>query len=349
MSFNKPLMTCLGLCAAIWTGATALPACADPGTPWTSAVLPQGTQTHDITDLGVNAIAAAVMNTPSSPPPAALPPPVAADAIAGDAPAVPPSPGRPVTAADAAQDSAATVPVCDGYFAQARALAPLLVPAIKALQAHDSASLISQLPSLEAAFDALPPDEVKPEVCNGNHVNAYTRQQYMELSVLRAHGADTGFPANLPVVKQPELAQPSLAFLVGWTKYEQKDFDGALAAVARGLAMFPSDHNLQHEYMSTLLQLKQGSQVVAFVDSSLTGTYDYDDRERASLYEGRGIGLLMLHAADAADENFSLAQRYYYTDEVKSLQDTLRAARAAAQAPAPVAVPAPAGQAQQSH
>ena len=341
MSFNKSLMTCLGLCAAIWSGAVALPACADPATPWTAAVLPQGTPVHDISDLGVNAIAAAVLNTPLSPPPATLPPPVAADAIAGDTPVVPPTAGRPATAGDAAQDSAATVPVCDGYFAQSRALAPVMVPAIKALQTHDSASLITQLPGLQAAFDALPPDEVKPEVCGGNHINAYTRQEYMELSVLRAHGADTGMP-NLPVVKQPELAQPSLAFLIGWTKYEQKDFDGALAALARGLVMFPQDHNLQHEYMSTLLQLKQGSQVVAFVDQALTGTYDYDDRERATLYEGRGIGLLMLHAADAADENFSLAQRYYYTDEVKGLQDALRTARAGAQGTAPAAPAAPA-------
>ena len=347
MSFNKPLITCLGLCAGIWTCAVALPAGADPATPWTAAVLPQGTAAHDISDLGVNAIAAAVLNTPSNPPPATLPPPVAADAIAGDAPVGPPSPGQPTTAADAAQDSAATVPVCEGYFAQSRALVPVVAPAVKSLQAHDSASLITQLPGLEAAFDALPPDEVKPEVCNGNHINAYTRQEYMELSVLRAHGVDTGLPASLPVVKQPELAQPSLAFLVGWTKYEQKDFDGALAAIARGLGMFPSDHNLQHEYMSTLLQLKQGSQVVAFVDQALTRTYDYDDRERATLYEGRGIGLLMLHAADAADENFSLAQRYYYTDEVKGLQDALRTARAAAQGTAPAT--APAAPAQPSH
>ncbi len=57
----------------------------------------------------------------------------------------------------------------------------------------------------------------------------------------------------------------------------------------------------------------------------------------------------MLHAADAADENFSLAQRYYYTDEVKGMQDALRTARAAAQGTAPAAAPAPAAPAQPSH
>ena len=43
--------------------------------------------------------------------------------------------------------------------------------------------------------------EVKAEVCNGNHINAYTVHQYLELSMLRAKDVNIGFPADLPIVQ----------------------------------------------------------------------------------------------------------------------------------------------------
>ena len=225
---------------------------------------------------------------------------------------------------------------CEAYFAQSRAVAPIIEPAFKAMAAHDAAALETQMPALEAAFKDLPSEEIKPEVCGGTHINAYTRHQFLELSVMRAHGVDTGLPASLPLIKQPELSLGPMAFVIGWTKYGEKDYGGALAVFGKGLAMFPHEHNLQHEYMATLLAQKQGEQAIAFVDTVLTGTFDLDDRERANFFEGRAIGLIMLHAGDAADADFSAAQKYFFTEEVKSLQDSLRASRAAAQAKAPV-------------
>ncbi len=332
MSIRQPLLTRLLTGAALLACITALPVqaqSADPGGPDSAAFKAEVGALHGFGDIGAGAIATLA---PSTSPDGAVVAPVAAGASAVDiAVAV-----GPVTAADVAQDSATTAGGCDAYFAQSRAVAPLVEPAFKAMAAHDAAGLETQMPALQAAFDALPSEEIKPEACGGTHINAYTRPQFLELAVLRAHGVDTGFPAGLPLVKQPELAQGPLAFVIGWTKYGEKDYGGALAVFGKGLTLFPHDHNLQHEYMATLLAQKQGAQAIAFVDSVLSGTYDLDDRERASFLEGRAIGLILLHAADAADSDFSAAQKYFFTAEVKSLQDSLHAARAAAQANAPV-------------
>ena len=322
----------LMLGATFLAGAMSAPAYAQTLAVAETGGTPSGLQPHDIAAMAAQAVADAAkapaqMTSPSLPA-------VAAEGSAGPVAAI------PATAADAARDSAATTTICEGYFAVAQSLAPLLQPAAKALQTHDVATLSALLPSLQAQLDQLPADEIRPELCGGNHINAYTREQFEELSVLRAHGVDTGFPANLPLVKQPELNQAGLAFVVGWTRYEQKDFTGALAALGKGLAMFPHDHALQAEYIGTLMQLKEGSEVIIYVDSVLNGTYDLDDKERANLFLARATGLLLVHALDAADQSLTLSLRYSYSDQVKALQNQLRAARAgtlppAAQAPAP--------------
>ncbi len=327
MSIRKSLHAGLWLSAACLAGAAALPAAAQVAA---TGVTAQALTPHDIDGLTAQAISDAAAGAGQAMAPTG---PVAADAAAGDAPVK----AGPTVAADLARDSAATTGTCDAYFTQSQALGPLLDPAVKALAAHDSATLIALLPSLQPQLDALPATEVRPEVCSGNHINAYTRHQFIELGVQRAHGVDTGLPAGLPLVKQPDLNQAGLAFVVGWARYEQKDYDGGLAALGKGLAMFPHDHALLNEYAATLVQLRQGAQVVTFVDGALANTYDLDDRERSTLYVARATGLLMLHALDASEQNLTIALRYHYSDQVKKMLDDMRAMRAAAgQAPAPV-------------
>jgi len=330
MSIRKSSFACLPLYALCLAGALAAAAHAEPVTLAAGGGVPM-TSLHGIGEVGGKAIAAAMTVAPQAP---------AAGPVVADADAEPvyggPATFMPMTAAERAQDSAAVTTICDGYFSQSEALAPAVGPATKAVMSRDLVSLGAQLANLSTLLDGLPAQEIRAEVCNANHINAYTSYQYFEIATLRAHGIDSGLPANLPLVKQPDLNQGGLAFIVGWAKYEQKDFAGAAAAYSKGLAMFPHAHGLQAEYAATLLSLQQGAQAVSFIDGVLQGTGDLNDDERGTFYEQRAVGLVLVHALDAADQNFTISLRYHYSEEVKNLQEQLRQARAqmAGQAPA---------------
>ncbi|HVZ30160.1 MAG TPA: hypothetical protein VG839_07180 [Asticcacaulis sp.] len=211
---------------------------------------------------------------------------------------------------------------CDAYFTRSQTLTPLLTPAYTAMKDKDAAAQKAMLLGLEAQLNALPATEIKAEVCT-DHINAYTTYQYIEARLQRTNGA-SHFPANLVIVKQPDLNQLTLPYVVGWIKYEQKDFTGALAAYAKGLAMFPHDHNLQQEYMATLVQLERYQDLIDFDDKVLTDTLDYDDTGLARTYRGRAIALMGLGNQKDADEAFTVSLRYSYTDDVADMQKQLR-------------------------
>lgn len=231
-------------------------------------------------------------------------------------------------AEDRGQDVVATTTICQGYFDQSQSLTTSLAAAFKSMAAADKASLQVLLPTMEKQLDDLLPYEIKPEVCDGNHINAYSSYQFFELNALRGNGVNSGFPANLPIVKQPDMNQPSLAYAVGWTKYELGDFDGALAAYGKGLAMFPHYHALQQEYVSALLQLKRAPQALSYIDNVLGGTYDLSDEERGKMFEGRGVALLMTGALDPAIDSLSVSLRYHYSEGVAKLVDELEQMKA---------------------
>lgn len=254
-------------------------------------------------------------------------------ATAGEAPVMEfPVASDRKSAADSAKDSAAMAGagICDAYFQTSSSFNAVLGQAYKAIGTRDLTTLYTLLPAMQAQLDTLTPYEIKPEVCNGNHVNAYTDYQYFEVATLRANGVATGMPADLPLVKQPDLNQSALAYAVGWTKFEQSDFDGALAAYGKGLAMFPHQHPLQTEYVATLLRLKRAQDVVTFIDNVFSNTNDLDDETRGTLFEGRGVGLLMMGYLDASEQSLDISLRYHYSDEVKQMLDQLRAVRAQA-------------------
>ncbi len=231
------------------------------------------------------------------------------------------------TAGDHAHDVVATTGICSAYFDQSIALVPNLSLAFKGM-AGDKTTLPALLPALSKQLDGLMPYEIKPEVCGGDHINAYTTYQFSELTILRAHNVDIGLPANLPIVKQPDLTLGALAYAVGWIRFEQQDYEGALSAFGKGLAMFPHDHTLQSEYIGTLLQLKRASQAVSFIDTVLSDTTDLDDETRSKMFAGRGIGFVMQGALDPAIDSMTVALRYQYSDEVKNMLDQLVALKA---------------------
>jgi hypothetical protein len=324
----KTTASILGLSCA------ALLACAAPGFAETTATPDLAKAMHPMTDMGLASRAIVTATTmPGATPKIA---PITADgaAAAADNGIVDlPTSSTFRTAGDAAHDSAttATTAVCDAYFTQSQSLDAALGPAFQAFGKHDVATLGTMLPNLQTLLAGLSPTEVKAEACDGTHINAYSTYDFFELSVLRDHGVDTGLPAALPLVKQPNMEQPLLAFIVGWTLYEQKDFQGALAAYGKGLTMFPHDHGLQSEYASTLQQLQRGAQTVSYTESVLAGTYDLSDQERAQVFIARAYGLVMMGRLDEADASLSISLRYGYTDLAKQMRDQLRQARAAAQ------------------
>ncbi len=318
MSIRKSSILRLLLGATCLAGAAALPAFAGPAPVVSDAGrLSHALVPHDV----IVASAQAIADAAKAPGKIA---PVTAEAAAADAAAA----AGPMTAADLDRDRPTGPAVCEGYFTQSQALSPLLEPAVEAMTKHDVASLTSQLPGLETALNALPGDEVRPELCGGTHINAYTRLQFVELNAERAHGVDIGFPANLPIVKQPDMNQPGLAFLVGWTKYEGGDFIGAQASLEKGLGMFPNAPSLQQEYVATLVKLQQGARVVNYVDSVFAHTTDLDDNDRATLFVARATGLLELHALDAAEQNLVVALAYHRSQEIMNMLTQVRSLKA---------------------
>lgn len=228
-------------------------------------------------------------------------------------------------AADAATPAAAaSSTTCEAYFAASRDMDTILGPAFAAISQHDIITLTKQLPALQAALDALPATEIRAEVCNGDHINAYTTYQYFELMTLRNHGASTGLPNDLIIVKQPDLNHGPLAFAVGWTRFEQQDYAGAAAADQKGLTLYPQDHGLQAEYMAALSRQQRWSDLLTFCDHVLETGLDMNDEVRGKTYGACGLALANLGQFAEADSALSVSLRYHQDSDVLALQNQVR-------------------------
>lgn len=214
---------------------------------------------------------------------------------------------------------------CEALFARSRAMSDPLAKAYDMMRSKDMSQAATTLATLEPMLNALPAVEIKPEVCGGDHINAYTTYQNLELNLKRAAGISSGFDNSLPIVKQPDLNQSALAYAVGWIKYEQGDFTGAKAAYAKGLAMFPHSHDLQNEYLAVMLQLNDAQGVVNYADQLLSDTHDYDDATRAKIYAARGAGEMVLGNDDEADSTFSVSLQYNFDQDTEDMQKAVEA------------------------
>ncbi|RYG32272.1 MAG: hypothetical protein EON93_11540 [Burkholderiales bacterium] len=229
-----------------------------------------------------------------------------------------------VFALAAAAPSAIAQETCDGYFTRSQTMGPLLTKAYAAMSPANLETLKQLLPELDSALTTLPAKEVAPEVCGGNHINAYTPHQHAQLSFLRARNVDIGFPTNLPIVKQPELNHSGIAYATGWIKYELGDFAGALAAFDKGLAMFPHNADLQNEKLATLVQLKRYADVSAYSEKVLADSYTLTDENRAKVWQARAVGMMGAKDNKGADEALTVAMRYADREETRALQKQLR-------------------------
>lgn len=221
-----------------------------------------------------------------------------------------------------AQDS------CDAHFTRSQGMTEALTEAFTVMQTKDAAGMARSLPKLEALLNAVPATEIKPELC-GNRINAYSRYHYARLSFLRANGVDTGFPKDALIVKQPDLNHSSVAYAIGWIRYEQGDFAGALAAFEKGLAIDPHNNDLQNEYIATLAQLGRYADVVSFADKTLMREFDIADQTRAKLYKARGVALFANGDLKASLDSLTVALRYQRDEETSNIEQQVKAELAA--------------------
>lgn len=206
---------------------------------------------------------------------------------------------------------------CDSYLAASRSMASVVTEAFTAISAGDSAAQAKALPRLEAVFGQLPAAEIKPQLCTAN-INTYTTMQFEELNILRAHGIETGFPKDLPIVKQPRLNHENLAYAVGWIKYEMQDYTGALAAFDKGLKMFPHSPEIQNEYLATLMRLQRYNDVAKEAEKYLSNSYDMTDTMRAKVFQA--LALAQMNTGDKAGATQSAQVAVYYDSNDSTLE-----------------------------
>lgn len=216
---------------------------------------------------------------------------------------------------------------CDTLMAQSRSLSDAVSQAFEAIQAKDAAAQTQILPRLEVLFSGLPATEIKPQVCNNVYISAYTVMQYTRLNLQRAAGIDTGFPANLPIVKQPQLNQDNLSYALGWIKYEKGDFPGALAVFEKGLKISPDNQELQNEYLASLMQLKRYADVISASTKFIENTLVMTDAGRSKVFQA--LALAQFLTGDTTQAATS-AQTAVYYDNNDSTRATLEQIKSAA-------------------
>lgn len=207
---------------------------------------------------------------------------------------------------------------CEANLAASRDMAQVVIDAFTAIKAKDRAGQDKVLPQLEAVFNKLPAAEIKPVLCSATHIDVYTPDQFAELSFLREHGVDIGFPKNIPIVKQPRLNQENLAYAVGWIKYEQGNFAGALTVFEKALKMYPDSPELQNEYLASLMQLKRYADVAAAGERFMTNSYLMTDTTRSKVYQAMALAQINIGQNDAAKQSAQVA--VYYDDNDSTRQ-----------------------------
>lgn len=212
---------------------------------------------------------------------------------------------------------------CETNLAASRDMAQLVVDAFAAIKAKDRAAQDKIQPQLEATFNKLPAAEIKPVLCGTTHIDTYTPDQFAELSFLREHGVDIGFPKNTPIVKQPQLNQENLAYAVGWIKYEQGNFPAALTIFEKALKIYPDSPELQNEYLATLMQLKRYADLSAAGERFITSSYLMADTTRSKIYQAMALAQINLGQNDDAKQSAQVAVYYDSNDSTRQTQQQI--------------------------
>jgi tetratricopeptide (TPR) repeat protein len=177
---------------------------------------------------------------------------------------------------------------CAAHQADKDAFSGDLGEAFKLMQARDIPGATKFLPKLEAHLARLPAAMPAPQRC-GTDVLVYDHHQFLRFTTLQKAGKPVpGYAAGTSFVEQA-LDFNSLAYAVGWLHFENKDFDKALTAYAKGLAIAPGDHDLSNEYVATLISQSNFAGVVPFVDAFLGSDTDLDAKSRGAFLGAKAI------------------------------------------------------------
>jgi tetratricopeptide (TPR) repeat protein len=178
---------------------------------------------------------------------------------------------------------------CTAHDAQAAAINPTLEQAVSLIEAKKITDGIALLPRLEALLAQVPAAMPAPERC-GSDVVIFDDHQFAEIEALSAAGrAVPGYPADADFTYK-DIPYADLAFITGWLTYEAGDFSKALTFYQKGLAIAPNDHSLTSEVLSTLVQLQDGAELIAFTDRFLASDSDADAKLRSNVMLSKAIG-----------------------------------------------------------
>ncbi|MFT4074440.1 MAG: tetratricopeptide repeat protein [Asticcacaulis sp.] len=184
--------------------------------------------------------------------------------------------------------------------AQEKADHDLAMTTLDIMQTHDIARLNERLPNLKAALAHAPDSPSLPERC-GDTIIVYSDQMSDMLTLsalLSGHEKDLG---ATKVEQREALPYALLAFEAGWIDFENKDYDAAHEAYAKGLRNDPDDHAVILEDTLTLAALKRSPEALAQLDAYLARNDDLPDELMAGALRKRGYVLVELGRWDEAE------------------------------------------------
>jgi tetratricopeptide (TPR) repeat protein len=187
----------------------------------------------------------------------------------------------------------------DIHKANSTKVVALLNPAVQAMNKSDIPSLKDQLPALEALLNELPLAEIQPNVCK-NRIDVYTTDQFFKLQTLKAAGAETGYPKELPFFKHPSLPYTDLAFVVGWVHYELGSSEIGINALAKGLVMEPSNLTLTKEYLALLRKASRHAEAISYTLNYIKSTPSLRDEDYSTLFANVSLSLLLIGDVESA-------------------------------------------------
>jgi tetratricopeptide (TPR) repeat protein len=212
---------------------------------------------------------------------------------------------------------------CTAHQAEKNAFSADLTAAFALMEKRDIAGATQLLPKLEAYLARSPASMPAPQTC-GTEVIVYDHHQFLRFTALQAAGRPVPGYAKDTKFTESALDFNSLAYAVGWLRYENKNFDKALAAYAKGLAIAPGDHDLSNEYVATLLNQGNYAGVIGFVDQFLGSDTDIDAKAKGAFLGAKAIAQWKLGNTPAAKATAAAALQLDPGNEsIKSFAATL--------------------------
>lgn len=184
--------------------------------------------------------------------------------------------------------------------AQEKADMALAMSALDLMQAHDIDKLNVLLPDLKTALGHAPDIVSHPEHC-GDSIIVYSDElsDFLTISAL-IQGHEKEFGAT-KVEQREALPYPLLGFVVGWIYFENKDFQAAHDAYAKGLLNDPNFDYLIMEDTLALAALHRSPEALAQLDAYLARNPDLPDEMMANALRKRGYVLVELERWDEAE------------------------------------------------